>query len=107
MVLPSLRHSAFRVSPLATCCALPSRLAQKLASKRSRWGTNALFLRDACATPTLPRAQVMDSGGLVSDTLVVSIITERIKDEDCAKGFILVCNMFSCAAAAEHHTSIR
>merc|ERR1719331_654448 len=33
--------------------------------------------------------EVMASGGLVSDDLVVSIIRERIKDEDCAKGFIL------------------
>jgi adenylate kinase len=32
---------------------------------------------------------VMESGGLVSDELVVSIIRERIKDADCAKGFIL------------------
>ena len=32
---------------------------------------------------------VMASGGLVSDELVVSIIRERIKDSDCAKGFIL------------------
>lgn len=32
---------------------------------------------------------VMESGGLVSDELVVSIIRERIKDADCANGFIL------------------
>ena len=32
---------------------------------------------------------VMASGGLVSDELVVSIIRERIKDSDCTKGFIL------------------
>ena len=31
----------------------------------------------------------MKSGGLVSDTLVVNIIKDRIKDEDCKKGFIL------------------
>merc|ERR1719238_805447 len=32
---------------------------------------------------------VMASGGLVSDELVVSIIRERIKESDCSKGFIL------------------
>jgi len=32
---------------------------------------------------------VMASGGLVSDELVVSIIRERIKESDCTKGFIL------------------
>ena len=32
---------------------------------------------------------VMASGGLVSDELVISIITDRITDADCAGGFIL------------------
>jgi adenylate kinase len=32
---------------------------------------------------------VMDAGGLVSDDIVVDIIDERIKQPDCAKGFIL------------------
>jgi adenylate kinase len=32
---------------------------------------------------------VMDTGGLVSDDIVVDIIDERIKKPDCAKGFIL------------------
>lgn len=32
---------------------------------------------------------VMDSGKLVSDALIISIIRERIKEADCAKGFIL------------------
>ncbi len=32
---------------------------------------------------------VMDAGKLVSDDLIISIIRERIKQEDCAKGFIL------------------
>merc|ERR1719272_2568138 len=32
---------------------------------------------------------VMASGGLVSDSLVISIIKDRVKDEDCAGGFIL------------------
>ena len=33
--------------------------------------------------------EVMKSGGLVSDDLVVGIIKDRIQAEDCAKGFIL------------------
>merc|ERR1719313_3197283 len=37
----------------------------------------------------LQAKDVMASGGLVSDELVVSIIRERIKEADCAKGFIL------------------
>ena len=32
---------------------------------------------------------VMAAGGLVSDELVISIIKERIKDDDCKGGFIL------------------
>ena len=32
---------------------------------------------------------VMESGGLVSDELVVSIIKDRIKEDDCTGGFIL------------------
>jgi adenylate kinase len=32
---------------------------------------------------------VMDSGGLVSDEIVVGIIESRIAEPDCAKGFIL------------------
>ena len=32
---------------------------------------------------------VMESGGLVPDDLVVGIISDRIKEADCAKGFIL------------------
>lgn len=32
---------------------------------------------------------VMESGGLVSDEIVIGIIDDRIKQPDCAKGFIL------------------
>jgi adenylate kinase len=44
----------------------------------------------AAGTPVGKQAKaVMESGGLVSDDLVVGIISERIKKPDCAKGFIL------------------
>ena len=32
---------------------------------------------------------VMDAGGLVSDDIVIAIVSERIDQPDCAKGFIL------------------
>jgi len=32
---------------------------------------------------------VMDSGGLVSDDIVIAIIADRIKEKDCSEGFIL------------------
>lgn len=50
------------------------------------------MLRAAVAAGTevgLEAKEVMASGGLVSDKLVVSIIADRIKAEDCKKGFIL------------------
>jgi adenylate kinase len=31
----------------------------------------------------------MDAGGLVSDDFIVSIVQERLKQKDCAKGFVL------------------
>ncbi|MFT6266582.1 MAG: adenylate kinase, partial [Oleiphilaceae bacterium] len=32
--------------------------------------------------------EVMASGGLVSDETIIELIQERIKDDDCAKGFL-------------------
>ena len=32
---------------------------------------------------------IMAAGGLVSDELIIAIVQERIKKDDCAKGFIL------------------
>ena len=32
--------------------------------------------------------QVMDSGGLVSDDLIINLVKERIAQSDCAKGFL-------------------
>jgi len=44
----------------------------------------------AAGTPVgLQAKSVMESGGLVSDDLVVNIIKDRIKDRDCRGGFIL------------------
>jgi adenylate kinase len=36
----------------------------------------------------LAAKQVMDSGGLVSDDLIISLVKERIAQADCAKGFL-------------------
>jgi adenylate kinase len=32
--------------------------------------------------------QVMDSGGLVSDDIIIGLVKERIQDDDCANGFL-------------------
>jgi adenylate kinase len=37
----------------------------------------------------LAAKQVMDSGGLVSDDIILGLIKERIKQGDCANGFLL------------------
>merc|ERR1711920_905246 len=50
------------------------------------------MLREAVAAGTEvgKRAkEVMASGGLVSDDIVVGIIADRIKEDDCSSGFIL------------------
>lgn len=31
---------------------------------------------------------VMESGGLVSDTLIINLVKERIAQDDCANGFL-------------------
>ncbi|MFM6267434.1 MAG: nucleoside monophosphate kinase, partial [Dolichospermum sp.] len=41
-------------------------------------------------TPTGLRAKsIMDSGGLVSDDVVIRIVADRIEATDCKRGFIL------------------
>lgn len=70
-------------------------------------GTQAGLLRDTLSIPQLStgdmlRAQVaaktvlgrqvekiMEDGGLVSDDIILNIIGERIKEADCANGFML------------------
>lgn len=50
------------------------------------------MLREAVrnGTPVGKKAkEVMNSGGLVSDEIVIGIINDRIKEPDCAQGFIL------------------
>ena len=50
------------------------------------------MLRAAVAAGTdvgMKAKSVMESGGLVTDDLVVGIIRDRVKEADCAKGFIL------------------
>ncbi len=32
--------------------------------------------------------KIMDAGGLVSDEIIINLVKERIKDADCAKGFL-------------------
>jgi adenylate kinase len=50
------------------------------------------MLRAAVAAGTevgLKAKAVMESGGLVSDEIVIGIVADRIDEPDCAKGFIL------------------
>ncbi len=50
------------------------------------------MLRAAVAAETpvgLQAKAVMDAGGLVSDEIVIGIVSDRIDEPDCAKGFIL------------------
>ena len=70
-------------------------------------GTQATFISEALAIPHLSTGDmlrsavssgseiglkaknIMESGGLVSDQIVLSIVEERIAKQDCEKGFIL------------------
>ena len=70
-------------------------------------GTQATFISEALAIPHLSTGDmlrsavssgseiglkaknIMESGGLVSDQIVLSIVEERIGKDDCKKGFIL------------------
>merc|ERR1712151_242578 len=50
------------------------------------------MLREAVSAKTpigLKAKAVMESGGLVSDDIVIGIISDRIKQPDCNAGFIL------------------
>ena len=50
------------------------------------------LLREAVAAKTelgLKASEIMRSGGLVPDDLVVSLVAERLKEDDCADGFVL------------------
>ena len=70
-------------------------------------GTQAEILKEKLGIPTISTGNIlreavknetplgleakgyMESGKLVPDTLVISIIEERLKQDDCTKGFIL------------------
>ena len=70
-------------------------------------GTQATFISEALAIPHLSTGDmlrsavssgseiglkaknIMESGGLVSDQIVLSIVEQRIAKDDCEKGFIL------------------
>ena len=70
-------------------------------------GTQAIFISEALSIPHLSTGEmlrsavrsgseiglkankIMESGGLVSDEVVLSIVKERIAENDCEKGFIL------------------
>ena len=70
-------------------------------------GTQAIFISESLSIPHLSTGDmlrsavssgseiglkaknIMESGGLVSDQIVLSIVEERIAKDDCEKGFIL------------------
>ncbi len=70
-------------------------------------GTQAIFISESFSIPHLSTGDmlrsavssgseiglkaknIMESGGLVSDQIVLSIVEERIAKDDCEKGFIL------------------
>ena len=70
-------------------------------------GTQANFIREKYGIPQistgdmlraaikansplgLAAKKIMDAGGLVSDDIIINLVKERIKEADCAKGFLL------------------
>ena len=65
------------------------RLEEKRGLKQLSTG-DMLRAAVAAGTPLGRQAkQVMESGALVRDDLIVAMIAERIKEPDCAKGFVL------------------
>jgi adenylate kinase len=65
------------------------RLEEKRGLKQLSTG-DMLRAAVAAGTPLGRQAkQVMESGKLVRDDLIVAMIAERIKEPDCAKGFVL------------------
>ena len=69
-------------------------------------GTQAAFIKEACGIPQISTGdmlraavkagtpmgvaakKVMDSGGLVSDDIIIGLVKERLKEPDCAKGYL-------------------
>ncbi len=69
-------------------------------------GTQATFLKEKFGIPQISTGdmlraavkagtplgiaakQVMDAGGLISDEIIINLVKERIKEADCAKGFL-------------------
>ena len=60
------KNSAFRRSPLATCCA-PVKAGTPLG---------------------LEAKKIMDAGGLVSDDIIIGLVKRRITQADCNNGFL-------------------
>ena len=66
-----------------------------------RWGIPQIstgdMLRAAKAQGSLPKEliQLMDTGGLVPDSVVIGMIDERTRSSDCQKGFLLICKLQS------------
>jgi adenylate kinase len=70
-------------------------------------GTQAAFIRDAFGIPQistgdmlraairagtpvgLAAKKVIDAGGLVSDDIIIGLVEERLRDPDCARGYLL------------------
>ena len=69
-------------------------------------GTQANFVKEACGIPQistgdmlraavkagtplgLAAKKVMDSGGLVSDDIIIGLVKDRLKEPDCANGYL-------------------